>query len=98
MPRNLGIKGGAGLHQEYVRYFKDLNLGSCSTKYRDIYWGYYIPIMQNQMEKKMENEMETGIIRYFMLIVYGGHAGFLVPTVEVCILPRMRWLSPRRGN
>ena len=28
-------------------------------------WGlglYYPPIMENQMEKKMENEMETGII------------------------------------
>ena len=28
-----------------------------------IYWAYYIPIMENQMEKKMENERETGIIR-----------------------------------
>ena len=26
------------------------------------YWGYIIPIMENQMEKNMENEMETGII------------------------------------
>ena len=26
-----------------------------------VYWGY-IGIMENQMEKKMENEMETGII------------------------------------
>ena len=30
-----------------------------------VYWGYgsleeYPPIMENQMEKKMENEMETG--------------------------------------
>ena len=25
-----------------------------------LYWGYYIPMMENQMEKKMENEMETG--------------------------------------
>ena len=25
-------------------------------------WRYYIPIMENQMEKKMENEMETGNI------------------------------------
>ena len=24
-----------------------------------VYWGYYIPIMENQMEKNMENEMET---------------------------------------
>ena len=36
----------------------------------ELYWGYYIPIMVNQMEKKMENEMETGIIRYFPL--HGG--------------------------
>ena len=26
-------------------------------------WGYYdTPIMENQMEKNMENEMETGIL------------------------------------
>ena len=53
-------------------------LGPFKGVYRDI-----TPIMENQMEKKMENEMESGIIRYFMLIVYGGHAGFLVATVEV---------------
>ena len=41
---------------------KTLNCGL----YRDniIYWGYYIPIMENHMEKKMENEMETWIIKY----------------------------------
>ena len=28
-----------------------------------VYWGYNLhTIMENQMEKKMENEMETGII------------------------------------
>ena len=26
------------------------------------FWGSITPIMENQMEKKMENEMETGII------------------------------------
>ena len=36
-----------------------------------IYWGYYIPIMENQMEKKMENEMETGIIRYDIRVPLG---------------------------
>ena len=25
------------------------------------YWGYITPIMENQMEKNMENEMETGV-------------------------------------
>ena len=25
-------------------------------------WGHYPPIMENQMEKKMENEMESGIV------------------------------------
>ena len=28
------------------------------------YLGYYPPIMENQMEKNMENEMETGIIGF----------------------------------
>ena len=27
-----------------------------------VYWGYITPIMENQMEKKMENEMEAGVI------------------------------------
>ena len=31
------------------------------------------PIMGNQMEKKMENEMETGIIKKMELGLYRGH-------------------------
>ena len=31
-----------------------------------VYWGYTTPIMENQIEKKMENEMETGIIAQFI--------------------------------
>ena len=32
--------------------------------------GYSPPIMENQMEKKMENEMETGVIWVFGFRVY----------------------------
>ena len=31
------------------------------------YLGYIAPMMQNQMEKKVENEMETGIIAIFCM-------------------------------
>ena len=31
---------------------------------------YYPPIMDNQMEKKMENEMETGVVSGLGLRVY----------------------------
>ena len=30
----------------------------------ELYWGYIGVIMENHMEKKMENEMETGIIGF----------------------------------
>ena len=30
-----------------------------SLGFRGPYWGYITPMVENQMEKKMENEMET---------------------------------------
>ena len=42
------------------------------------YWGIYggyigviFPIMENQMEKKMKNEMETGLYRDYMVVPVG---------------------------
>ena len=53
-------------------------LGLGFPKYRYVYIGYLLPpIMENQMEKKMENEMETGSIGWFIRI--GGFPKLRVP-------------------
>ena len=36
-----------------------------------VYWGYITPIMENQMKKKMETEMETGVLYVFFSIPLG---------------------------
>ena len=51
--------------------------------YTGIYWGY-LGIMENQMEKKMENEMETTPANYSSAVVCFGSSGKTSP------LPRPR--------
>ena len=43
-------------------------------------------IMENQMEKKMENEMETGIIMVYIQGLYRGNIGIMEKKMETTII------------
>ena len=47
-----------GLHRDYRDYMEESGKENGNT-----------PIMENQMEKKMENEMETGIIMCYIRVI-----------------------------